>query len=207
MVFCELCCIFEAMNFELLILTTYQMTLALAFGLLTVFITLRIVNKSILKIDFMDLVRQGNISLAIFEGVLIFCVLFLVETSILPAVDALRTMAITYQTYTLKMFVISFGYFLVFYAISLIFSYILIISAFYVFISATAKLDEVKEIKNNNIAVAILVSAVLLSVTLYIRPSLGNLVQSFVDYRSLEKPAMLEPTQDKDAPPPPKTID
>jgi len=97
-------------------------------------------------------------------------------------------MVITHQAFTIKMFLISFGYFLLFYAITLIFSYLLILSAFYVFISATAKLDEIQEIKNNNIAVAILVGAVLLSVTLYMRPSLGNLVHSFVDYRSLEKP-------------------
>ncbi len=180
------------MNIELLVLTTYQMLLALTFGLLTVFITLRIINKYILRIDFLELVREGNIALAIFEGVLIFCVLFLVEISILPSVDALRTMVITHRVFTFKMFAISFGYFLLFYAISLVFSYLLIMSAFYVFISATAKLDEVKEMKKNNIAVALLVSAVLLSVTLYIRPSLGNLVNSFVDYRTLEKPVVVD---------------
>jgi uncharacterized membrane protein YjfL (UPF0719 family) len=180
------------MNLELLILTTYQMLLALSFGLLTVFITLKVVNNIILKVNFFDLVKNGNIALAILEGVLIFCVLFLVETSILPSVDALRTMILAYQTFTIQMFLISFGYFLLFYVISLIFSYILIISAFYVFISATAKLDEIQEIKNNNISVAVLVGAVLLSVTLYIRPSLGNLVHSFVDYRSLEKPIVEE---------------
>ncbi|TAE08214.1 MAG: DUF350 domain-containing protein [Bacteroidetes bacterium] len=195
------------MNIELLILTTYQMALALSFGLLTVFITLKVVNNTVLKVNFFDLVRNGNIALAIFEGVLIFCVLFLVEISILPAVDALRTMAIAHQTFTFQMFLISFGYFLLFYAISLVFSYLLIISAFYVFISATAKLDEVQEIKNNNISAAILVGAVLLSVTLYMRPSLSNLVQSFVDYKSLEKPVVEETPQKEGAPQKAKPID
>ena len=183
------------MNFELLILTTYQMLLALIFGLLTVFLTLRVIHKTILKVNFFDLVKSGNIALAIFEGVIIFCTLFLVEVSILPSVDALRTMAITYQTFTFKMFAISFGYFLLFYTIALVFSYLLILSSFYVFISATAKLDEIQEIKHNNISVAILVGAVMLSVTIYIRPSLANLVHSFVDYRSLEKPMVEEPTK------------
>lgn len=195
------------MNIELLILTTYQMLLALVFGLLTVFITLRVVNKSILKINFFDLVKNGNTALAVFEGVLIFCVLFLVEISILPAVEALRTMMISHQAITFKMFAISFGYFLIFYAISLVFSYLLILSAFYVFISATAKLDEIQEIKNNNMSVAILVGAVLLSVTLYIRPSLGNLVQSFVDYRSLEKPLVDDAPTKENTPEKPKPID
>lgn len=195
------------MNFELLILTTYQMFLALSFGLLTVFITLRIINQNILKVDFSDLVKNGNVALAIFEGVLIFCVLFLVEISILPSVDALRTMVITHQTFTFKMFMISLGYFFIFYAISLIFSYLLIISAFYVFIYATDRLDEIQEIKNNNIAVAILVGAVMLSVTLYIRPSLSNLVSSFVDYRSLEKPMIEEAPSKEGTPNKPKPVD
>jgi uncharacterized membrane protein YjfL (UPF0719 family) len=176
------------MNTQLFLLTLYQIFLALSFGLLTIFVTLKVIHSTILRVKFFDLVKEGNIALAIFEGVLIFCVLFLVEVSILPSVDALRTMIYAHQTLTFQMIGISFGYFLLFYAITLIFSYILILAGFYVFVSATAKLDEVQEIKQNNVAVSLVVSMVLISLTIFIKPSLGNLIHSFVDYQSLEKP-------------------
>ena len=194
------------MNLELLLLTSYQIIIAFIFGLLTIFITLQVVQKTILKVNFFELVRQGNTALALFEGTLIVSTLLLVEVAILPSVNALQTMMHAHQAVTFQMFLISFGYFVTFYLIALVFSYILILSGFYVFVSATAKLDEIKEIKQNNIAVSIMISMVLLGLTIFIRPSLSNLVQSFVDYRSLEK-TITEAPKKEGVPEQPKKID
>ncbi len=186
------------MNLQLLLLTLYQMSLALVFGLITIFATLKIIEIAVVKVKFFDLIKQGNIALAVFEGTIVFCVLFLVEASILPAVDALRTMMYAHQTLTFQMFLISFVYFLLFYTIALVFAYLLIWAGFYTFVSATAKIDEVQEMKQGNLSVAILVSIILVSLSIFIKPSLGNLVHSFVDYQTLEKPAKAETDNSKE---------
>jgi uncharacterized membrane protein YjfL (UPF0719 family) len=176
------------MNTSLTLFTAYQITLALFAGLLSIFITLRFTNRFVLKIKALEVIQSGNTAVALFQGVIIFCVLSLVETSILPSVDALRTMVLAHETVHPKMFLISLQYFALFYVISLVFSYLLILIGFYVFIYGTAKLDEMQEIKNNNLSVSVLLSIVLLSMTLFIRPAFGNLMQSFVDFNALEKP-------------------
>lgn len=174
------------MKSSLVLFTTYELLLALIFGLLTIYLSVRVLNKFIIKVDFFKLIREGNIAIAIFEGTLIVCALLLVENSILPAVDALRTMVLANDGFTFKMFLISFGYFLLFYVISLAFSLIILSISFYVFIKATADVDEMAEIKNNNIAVSILVSFVMIGVTMFIRPSFDNFIASLVNYNKLE---------------------
>ncbi len=174
------------MKSSLILFTTYELLLALIFGLLTIYLSVRVLNKIILKVDFFKLIREGNIAIAVFEGTLIVCALLLVENSILPAVDALRTMVLANDGFTFQMFLISFGYFLLFYIISLAFSLLLLSVSFYVFIKATADVDEMAEIKANNIAVSILVSLVMVGVTMFIRPSFDNFIASLVNYNKLE---------------------
>ena len=76
---------------------------------------------------------------------------------------------------------------MLFYAISLAFSLIILSTSFYVFIKATANVDEMSEIKNNNnIAVSILVSFVMIAITMFIRPAFDNFIASLVNYNKLE---------------------
>ncbi|GAB4407522.1 MAG: hypothetical protein OHK0053_34130 [Microscillaceae bacterium] len=185
------------MDTNLLIFTTYQLSLALVIGLLTVFITLRVLNHLVLRIKVLELIQSGNTALALFQGSLIFCVLMLVETSILPSVDALRAMVLAHQTIAFKMFMISFAYFILFYLAALVFSSLVILSSFYIFIYSTAKVDEIAEIKKNNLSVSVLLSMVLISTTLFMRPAFSNLVQGLVNYDYLQKsPANEEKLED-----------
>lgn len=169
----------------LILLTSYQILLALIFGLLTVYIVLKITNNFILKIDSLESIREGNTAIAIFKGSLTIAVLIMVENSILPAVDALKTMIYAYNGIEVKMFLISFGYFLLFYTISLIFSFLLIFTSFFIYIRATKNVDEMEEIRKNNLAVSLMLSMVIIGMMLFVRPSFNNFVASFVNHTAL----------------------
>jgi hypothetical protein len=175
------------MDYHLTLFAIYDVMLSLIFGLTTVYFSIKVINKVFLKIDVLSMIREGNISIAIFEGALIVSTLLLVQNSVLPSVDALRTMVLANHGFTWTMLGISLLYFLLFYLISLTFSFLLIILTFYIFIKSTVEIDEVSEIKNNNTAVAILISLVILSTTLFIRPSLKNFNASLINYEALEK--------------------
>ncbi len=174
------------MKSSLVLFTSYELILAFIFGLLTLYLSFKVLNNFVLKIDFFRLVGEGNTAVAIFESSLIICILLLVENTILPSVDALRTMVLAGNGLTFQIFSIAFGYFLLFYVIALAFSLLLLTIAFYVFIKATVNVDEMAEIKKNNVAVSLLVSAVMLGMTLFIRPAFDNFMRSLVNYNKLE---------------------
>ena len=166
-----------------IIFSLYDTSLSLIFGLLTIYIALRVIDKLVLRENTLKMVKEGNASIAIFKGVLIICTLLLAHNSVTSSSAALQTMVFNYGgKLTGKIFMISFGYFLLFYVISLVFSVLIILISFYVYIKATVDLDEIAEIKKNNIAVSISLSLVIFGMILFVRPSFDNLMKSFINY-------------------------
>lgn len=172
------------MDSQLIYFSSYEMVISVVFGLLTVFIATRFINLFLLKTGEAD---QSNLSTAIFSGGLVICVLILVQSSVLPSVDALRTMVLGQEQLTLKILAISFGYFLVFYALSIVMSILLIYLSIRIHMAATLDVDEIKEIRANNVAQSVLVTGVLVGMTLFIQEPTSRFISSLVDYESLER--------------------
>lgn len=170
------------MNTKNIIFSIYDMSLSLIFGLLTIYIALKVIDKLVLKVNTLKMEKEGNISIALFKAVLIISTLLLIQTSVASSNSTLQTLVEAHNKITVKIFLVSFGYFLLFYSISLVFSVLLILISFYVYIRTTVNLDEIAEIKKNNIAVSVSLSLVILGMTLFIRPSFDNLIKSFVTY-------------------------
>lgn len=174
------------MDTKLILFGTYELLLALIFGLLTIYIALQIVSKFKVGTSFSEAVRQKNFAIALFQGTWVVCTLILVENSILPSVDALRTMVLTKDEFSIGMLGISMLYFIGFYILSIVFSYIMLAIVFQVFIRTTKNIDEVEEMKGNNMAASVLLSIVMLGATLFIHPAYDNFVGSLVNYNKLE---------------------
>ena len=99
-----------------IIFSLYDTSLSLIFGLLTIYIALRVIDKLVLRENTLKMVKEGNASIAIFKGVLIICTLLLAHNSVTSSSAALQTMVFNYGgKLTGKIFMISFGYFLLFY--------------------------------------------------------------------------------------------
>ena len=168
------------MNWNSFLFATYEVILAMVFSLLTVFLTKVVLNKTLLKKDLDG--DYKNLAASIFGGTLILCILLLVSSSILPAVDSLHVMALAGKNLSGQMFLTSFGYFLLFFCISTFFSILFLFLALKVYLMSTRKLDEMEELKNNNTAVAVLMSIVLIGITLAVQPSLERFIFSLVNY-------------------------
>ena len=173
------------MNWNTFFFTTYEVLLAIVFSLITVFITKVALNKTLLKKDLDGDFK--NLAVSIFSGTIILCILLLVNSSVLPAVDTLNVMTVTGQTLTAGMFLTSFWYFLLFFSISLSFCIVLLFAALKVYLLSTRKVDEMEELKNNNTAVSVLMSMVLIGITLSVKPSLERFIFSMVDYEVTEE--------------------
>lgn len=173
------------MNSQQILFGSYHLILALIFGLTTVLISLAVVGKFKLNKTLTESMAENNIAISIFKGAWVICSLILVENSLEPSVNALRTMVFTKDAFTFKMLLISFGYFILFYGISIAFSTLVLVAVFYSFIKMT-KLNEVEEMKKNNIAVAVIVSLAMFAITVFIHPAYDSFMNSLINYDRLE---------------------
>ena len=176
------------MDFKIIFLATYEMVLSIAFGLLTIFLVNKVLNWTLLNSDSENALAKGNIAVGIFAGTLVVCILMLVQPSILPSINTLQTMLTGRDSIDLGLLLVSFGFFIFFYIVTTALSLGVLFLATWLYLLATINIDEMKEIKKNNIAVSIMLSLVVLGMTLFIKPSVNRFVASFVRYDiSLEK--------------------
>ena len=170
------------MDITTIILATYETVLSVVFGLLTIFLVTKTLNITLLKTDSENALVKGNISIGLLAGTLIVCNLMLIQPSILPTINSLQAMIAGNGEFTLNAFLVSFGFFLVFYVVTASISIGVLFATTWLYLKSTVNIDEMKEINNNNIAVSIMLSLVVIGMTLFIKPSLDRFVSAFVNY-------------------------
>lgn len=170
------------MDLTTIILATYETVLSVVFGLLTIFLVTKTLNKSLLKSDSDNALVEGNVSIGLLAGTLIVCNLMLIQPSILPTINSLQAMIAGENGFTLNAFLISFGFFLVFYVITASIAIGVLFVTTWLYLKSTINIDEMEEINKNNIAVSVMLSLVIVGMTLFIKPSLDRFVSAFVNY-------------------------
>ena len=137
---------------------------------------------SLLKSDSDNALVEGNVSIGLLAGTLIVCNLMLIQPSILPTINSLQAMIAGENGFTLNAFLISFGFFLVFYVITASIAIGVLFVTTWLYLKSTINIDEMEEINKNNIAVSVMLSLVIVGMTLFIKPSLDRFVSAFVNY-------------------------
>jgi len=170
------------MSSNILAFTLYELFLSTVFGLVSIYFCQLFMCKFILDCKINDIFERKNIPLAIFGGVIILCVLILTRTSILPSVSFLQIKASTPNGLDISFFLKAFLYFLGFFLISLFSAFFLLFLSSKIIMFSTRDLDEMKEIKEGNMAVALVLSFVMISFTFYAKPSLEHLLSGIVHY-------------------------
>ncbi len=170
------------MNWHDFAFASYEIVLAIVFSLITIFISKKVFVSLLLRSSGEKNVLYKNPAIALFGGVTLICQLILVHASLKPAVDTLKVVELAEQDLTFDMFLTSFSYFMLFFIISLIVSQVLILVTTKLYFMATRQLDEIKEIKENNLGVSIIISAVVLGITLSVNSSFEHFLSSMVNY-------------------------
>ncbi len=175
------------MDWKLIFFSGYEIVLTLVYGVLTVFVAMKLLNRFLWNANNENLLKKGNIAIALLSGTIIVNIFILVQGSIRPSTDTLRAMVLAYNDVTFLIVVIALAYSLFFFLISTILGVVVISLIAKVYDWSTKNLDEIQEIRANNIAVAIMVSFVIFGITFYMRQPFNNFMQSLVDYESMEK--------------------
>lgn len=168
-----------------LFFASYELGLTVVFGLLSAFVTLRVLRWTSRAGD--RPILGGNVALGALYGTSVICVGLLVHAGVVPSIDAMRTMVLSRQDLDPSMVAISFGYFFAFYLIALVVSLAIIWLGLRVYMASTPDIDEIAELKQNNVAVSVVLCGIILSLALAARPPLERFVHALVDFESLDR--------------------
>lgn len=167
---------------NVLAFTIYELLLSTAFGLLTIYLGQKFLCKFILRTTLRENFEKKNIPLSLFSGSLLLCLMILTRASILPSVSFLQVKASGPQGLSFSFFLMAFLYFLLFYVVSFLSALFLLFLSSKIVLLSTQDIDEIKEIKEGNIPAAIIVSLVMISFSLYTKPSLEHFLSGIVNF-------------------------
>jgi len=164
------------MNTQLFTLSIIEIVLSLFFSVIIILVTYKILKWLFFRDQ--DL-RGDNLAFTIFtSGVILSIGIILSE--ILPSITNVIRLSTT-QTETIDITNI-IKYSGIYLLIGFLISVIINASVFFLFSVLTPGINEFKEIKNNNISVAILVVAILISITVISKDSIALLISSLIPY-------------------------
>lgn len=154
-----------------LIALVLQVFLGVVLGIFSVYLALRFFDRMTGGIDEIKELKRGNVAIAIVLLSLIAAIGMMVSTG-MTQVSKIFT-----AQYSLPLFLIAFIMTIVQIVIVIIIAVLAIYIAIRVLDTMTVGVDELKELKRGNIAVAILIAAVVYAVSLVISGSLQGFEQ------------------------------
>jgi len=168
-------------NITFLALTELLISIIIGVGLL--YLTFSIINRFIRK---KNDIKYSNISFSIFTSSIIFSVGYLIADIKAPILNTLRLLNEN-PDYSGNIYFDGFKYGIIFLIIIIASIYLINVLSFYLFSFMTKTLNEFEEIKKDNIAVAIISSVIIISVSVMLKDSLYFLLDTFVPYPEVPK--------------------
>jgi uncharacterized membrane protein YjfL (UPF0719 family) len=167
------------MNFQLFIQGLIEIILSLFTGLLVFFISFKVFNILTRDIEEIEELKKNNIAVAILVSSFIFGIMLLVKTVISPATDTL-SIIINLEEFTFYLMFIFIIRIIFLYFISALFSFIILWFSIILFMILTTKIDEMTQIKKNNISVSLVISILIISITIILLHPFSKLLDGFV---------------------------
>jgi uncharacterized membrane protein YjfL (UPF0719 family) len=164
------------MNTKLFTLSLIEIVLSIVITVIIIFVTYRMLKWLFFRDH--DL-RGDNLAFTIFTSGIILS-MGIILSEILPSITNIIRLSTTQsETVDITTITLYSGLYLL---IGFIMAVLINASAFFLFSILTTGTHEFKEIKNNNVSVAILVVAILISITIIVKDSLALLISSLIPY-------------------------
>jgi uncharacterized membrane protein YjfL (UPF0719 family) len=164
------------MNTQLFTLSLIEIILSLCISVVIIFLSYKILKWFFFRNE--DL-RGNNLAFTIFTSGIILSI-GIILSEVLPSIhNVIRLSTTQSETVDMGTIITYSGLYLL---IGFVIAVIINTSVFLLFSVLTTGVNEFKEIKENNISVAILVVAILLSITLIAKESIAMLTSSLMPY-------------------------
>lgn len=172
------------MDLSLLFAGLLQLVLSLLIGIIFIYAGFRFFHKKIKSINEIEELKKNNIAVAILNASIIIALVIMVKNAIEPAITVfsltLRNPEATYIT-----FLQTAGIMLMQIILAGIISYISIYLAINLYTYLTKDLDELSEIKNNNIAVSIVFGVVIVAISLLMQQGIKSILDALIPFPSI----------------------
>ena len=157
--------------------------IALIFGTLILFLLFKLFNALTRNIDDMREIRQNNVAVALVNSAVVFSVALFISESVMSAMEAFKNNIIVFGSELNSLQKVkTFGIMLAHFLIAAVLSFFILWLSMRIFVALTRSVDEFAEIKKNNQAVGILLSVVIISMTIIIKPGVGKLLKGIIHY-------------------------
>ncbi len=169
----------KKMNIHLLIQGLLEIILSLLSGILIYFTSFKAFALATRDIRQNEEIKNNNIAVSILVSSFVFGVMLLIRASIGPSMD---TLGFTLSAGNVSLPVLGFAVLriIIIYLITAISAFIFLWIAIKFFMMLTTQIDEMKEIKNNNIAIAIIIAVLTISLAMIILEPLSTVLKGFV---------------------------
>ena len=164
------------MQTKLLTLAFIEIALAIVLSVLILFISFKMLQSIFFKNISL---RENNTAFAIFTAGIILSIGIIVSEIIPSITNIVRLSMSEENNITLGIIIQYSGLYLL---IGFVFAMIINTSVFLLFSALTRGVNEFKDIQQNNVSTAIVVTATLLSITLIARDSIGLLISALIPY-------------------------
>lgn len=172
------------MNLILLITGILQILLSLIIGILFIYFASKIFQRFTQGIDDIDELKKNNIAVAIINGALVIALIIVVMNSIESSItifsNTLTNPDADLLTY-IKTALLMLGHIALGGIVALGSIYI----GLHIFMRLTKDLDELKEIKGNNIAVSIYLSIIIIALALLLEPGIRTILDALIPFPSV----------------------
>jgi len=172
------------MDLSLLFAGILQLAISLLVGIIFIYAGFKFFHKKIKTINEIEELKKNNIAVAILNASIIIALVIMVKNAIEPA--------ITVFSLTLRNPEATFGTFLQTAAIMLlqiilagIISYLSIYFAINLYTYLTKDIDELAEIKNNNIAVSIVFGVVIIAISLLMQQGIKSILDALIPFPAI----------------------
>ncbi|WP_459211467.1 DUF350 domain-containing protein [Aquimarina rhabdastrellae] len=164
------------MQTKLITLAVIELTLAILISILIFYISYTILNRLFFKNTSL---REGNTAFTIFTSGIILSI-GMILSEIIPSITNIIRLSMTGQHQIHLGTLIQYSGLYLF--IGFLFAVLINTAVFFLFSILTRGINEFKDIQQNNISTAILVSSILISITLISKNSISLLISALLPY-------------------------
>jgi uncharacterized membrane protein YjfL (UPF0719 family) len=169
------------MDIILLITGLVQVVLSLLIAVTLIYLASKIFRKLISGINETEELKKNNVAVAILNGSIVLALILVVKKSIESSItifgNTLRNPDSVVSSY-FQSALIMLGHII----LGGIIAFTAIYVALQIFISLTKDLDELKEIKESNTAVGILLGVIIVSIALLLQPGVDTILNSLIPF-------------------------
>ena len=164
------------------IIGAVQLFVSLFIGVFYIFFAYWFFKKMTTTIDDTSELKKNNVALALFLGAVLFSVVWITRHSIIAGMEGLSLVMGTPGISALINYLIITGILLLQVFLSGTIAFFSIWLAVRIFMVLTRNIDEMNEIKGNNMAIAIIIAVLIIGISLFIEPAIKNIMNGLVPY-------------------------